>query len=42
MRLGARIWELKKRGVPIVRDMVHDRKNNRRYAVYWLAKGRAA
>ena len=43
MRLGARIWDLRKRGVPIVRDMVHDRKNNRRYAVYWLAgKGRAA
>lgn len=42
MRLGARIFDLKKRGFPIVKETVHDRQNGRRYASYRLAKGRTA
>ena len=42
LRLGARIYDLKRAGVPIGKEMVNDRFNGRRYARYWLAKGRRA
>lgn len=41
-RLSGRIYDLKKAGYAIGKEMVHDRLNGKRYAVYWLAKGRRA
>ena len=41
-RLAARIADLKRAGYPINKDMVRDRISGKRYAVYWLAKGRKA
>ena len=42
LRLSGRIYDLKRKGYAIGKEMVNDRLNNRRYARYWLAKGRAA
>ena len=42
LRLCARIYELKRAGVPIVKTMVSDHFSGKHYAMYWLAKGRAA
>lgn len=36
-RLGARIWELKRKGWPIKATIVTDRKSGKRYASYTLA-----
>ena len=41
-RLSGRIYDLKQSGVPIGKEMVHDRRSGKTYAVYWLAKGRKA
>lgn len=41
-RLSGRIYELKRAGYSIGKEMVSDHLNGKRYAVYWLAKRRAA
>ena len=41
-RLSGRIYDLKQAGYAIGKEMVNDRLNGKRYARYWLAKGRAA
>jgi len=42
LRLSGRIHDLKRAGIPIGKEMVNDRLNGKRYARYWLAKGKAA
>lgn len=41
-RLSGRIYDLKKAGYAIGKEMVNDQLNGKRYARYWLAKGRKA
>lgn len=41
-RLGARIADLKKQGMDIRTDIIHDEKNGKRYASYRLVKEAAA
>jgi hypothetical protein len=36
MRLGARIWELKRDGHIIHSGLVHNRLTGKSYAVYWM------
>lgn len=35
-RLGARVWDLKKRGYPIKGQMVEVGENKKRVKVYWM------
>lgn len=39
-RLGARIWDLRRAGHPIIRHMAYDRKSRKHFAMYSLAKKR--
>ena len=41
LRLGARIYDLKRAGHPIMRRMVEDHRSGKRYAEYWM-RGSAA
>ena len=41
LRLGARIYDLKRAGHPIMRRMVEDVRTGKRYAEYWM-RGSAA
>lgn len=41
-RLGARIADLKKQGMDIRTDIIHDERNGKRYASYRLMKEGAA
>lgn len=37
LRLGARIWDLKREGVPIERELIVDPRTKKRFAEYRIA-----
>lgn len=36
-RLGARVYDLKRKGHPITTEMIEDRRTGKRYARYYMA-----